>query len=139
MPNVKPLEKLDIVLTIFNQENLIERVLYGLFKNTTTPFDLIIVFDGCTDRTEKRARAYIKKHASRHLRELITTYAQNVYETRANNIGFKMVKADYMITLQDDMVITEYGWERRLTYPLRKFGDVVAVTARAAQDIDKLD
>ncbi len=137
--NIKPLTHIDIVLSVFNQENLIERVLYGIFKNTTTPFNLIIVFDGCKDRTEERARRYIKKCASRHFRELITTHAPNVYETRANNIGFKLAKADYLLTLQDDMVINEYGWERRLTYPLRKFDDVLGVTARIAQDIETME
>jgi len=137
--NIKPLISFDIVLSVFNQENLIERVLYGIFKNTTTPFNLIMVFDGCTDRTEARARAYIKKYKSRHLKQFLATTAPNVYETRANNIGFKLAKSDYMITLQDDMVITEYGWERRLTYPLRKFDDVLAVTARAAHNIDRLE
>jgi glycosyltransferase involved in cell wall biosynthesis len=135
---IKPLTKLDIVLSVFNQENLIERVLYGIFKNTTTPFNLIMVFDGCTDRTESRARAYIQKHTPKHLREFIATHANNVFETRANNIGFKLAKEDYMITLQDDMVVNEYGWERRMTYPLRKFDDVLAVSSRAAQDIDDL-
>lgn len=133
--NIKPLTELDIVLTVFNQENLIERVLYGIFKNTTTPFNLIIVFDGCSDRTEPRAQKYIKKHASRNLREVIITHAPNVYETRANNIGYKLAKTDYLITVQDDMVVNEYAWERRLTYPLRKFDDILGVTARIAQDV----
>jgi len=33
------MEIIDIVLSIYNQEKLIERVLYGLFKNTTTPMN----------------------------------------------------------------------------------------------------
>ena len=44
-----------------------------------------------------------------------------------------------MITVQDDMVVKEKGWEKRLTYPLRKFDDVIAVSSRAAQDIKYID
>ncbi len=135
MPSVQPLEKIDIVLSMYNQEKLIERVLFGIFKSTTTPFHLILVFDGCTDRTKPRALAYTKKRKPPLLYKLTTRDAPNVFETRANNIGFRLAENRYMITLQDDMVVKEYGWERRLTYPLRAFGDVLAVTSRIAQDI----
>ncbi len=132
---MKSLPHLDIVLSVFNQENLIERVLYGIFKNTTSSFTLILVFDGCTDRTQQRAERYIKKYRPKNLKNVVVTTAGNVYETRANNIGFKRAASDFMMTLQDDMVIEEYGWERRLTYPLRKFDDVLAVSSRAALDV----
>lgn len=137
--NIEPFTKIDIVLSIFNQEKLIEKVLGGIFKNTTTPFNLILIFDGCTDQTEKIALSYIKMHKPKLLINLIIEHAQNVFETRANNIGFKKSKEEYMVTLQDDMVINEYGWERRLTYPLRKFPDVIAVTARIAQDMGLME
>ncbi len=133
----KPLEKLDIMISIFNQEEIIERVLYGVLKNTTTPFNLILVFDDCTDRTKPRALAYIKKTKPRLLNELIVKDTPNLFELRANNFGFRLAKTDYLITLQDDMIVKEFGWERRLTFPLRKFDDVLAVTARTAQDIKK--
>lgn len=136
---MKPLLHLDIVLSVYNQENLIEKVLYGIFKNTTTSFTLIMVFDGCTDRTEVRTRNYIRKYSPKNLKNFIAAFAPNVYETRANNIGFKLATSDYMITLQDDMLILEKGWERRLTYPLRKYDDVLAVSSRSAHNIDHID
>lgn len=135
MSKVKPLEKLDIVMSIFNQEKLIERVLGGIFKNTTTPFNLILVFDGCTDETQEIALAFIAKNKTPLLADLRTAIAPNVYETKANNIGFKMATEDYLITLQDDMEIEEKGWERRLTFPLRAYDDMFAVTSRTAHNI----
>ncbi len=136
---LQPLTQFEIVLSIYNQEKLIERVLYGIFINTTTPFNLILVFDGCTDRTEKRALSYIGRYRPKILKKIIIDHAPNVYETRANNIGFKKATEKYIITLQDDMIIDEYGWERRLTYPLRKFDDVLAVSSRTAQDIGLME
>jgi glycosyltransferase involved in cell wall biosynthesis len=132
---VEQLTQFDIVLSIYNQEQLIERVLKGIVTHTTTPFNLILIFDGCTDKTEEIARKYLDKTKPRLLKNVLIDYAPNVFETKANNIGFKKSREKFMITLQDDMVVNEYGWERRLTYPLRKFNDVFAVTARTAQDI----
>lgn len=136
---IKLLREIDVVLSIFNQEKLIERVLYGIFRNTSTPFNLILIFDGCTDRTEKRALKYIKRYKPRNLKNLIIERAPNVYETKANNIGFRLAKNEYMLTLQDDMVIDEYGWEKRLTFPIRRFGDIIAVSSRTAQDVGLLE
>ncbi|HEY4503955.1 MAG TPA: glycosyltransferase family A protein [Candidatus Paceibacterota bacterium] len=136
---ITPLTKIDIVLSVFNQEKLIRKVLGGIFKNTTTPFNLILIFDGCTDKTEKKVFEYLKKHTPKLLNTIIIDHASNVYETKANNIGFKKAKEEYMLTLQDDMVINELGWERRLTYPLRKFDNVIAVTSRVAQDVGLME
>jgi glycosyltransferase involved in cell wall biosynthesis len=135
---IKPLEKLDILITIFNQEEIIERVLHGIFRNTTTPFNLILVFDGCTDRTKTRALKYLKKVKPRLMKDLVVRDTPNLFETRANNFGFKLAQTNYLITVQDDMVVKDYGWERRMTYPLRKFEDVLGVTARVADDLENV-
>ncbi len=130
---------IDIVLSIYNQEKIIPKVLYGIFINTTTPFNLILIFDGCTDSSRKIAESYIKKFNPKNLRLLTIKETNNVYETRANNVGFKQAKEEYLITLQDDVVIKELGWERRLTLPLRMFRDVLGVTGRVSQDIESVD
>lgn len=129
------MDTLDIAITVFNQEEIIERVLYGIFTNTTTPFNLIILFDGCTDRTKERALNYINRYKPRLLKLLISHDTPNLFELRANNAAFKLAQTDYLIAVQDDMVIQEFGWERRLTYPLRIYDDVFAVTARVAEDV----
>ncbi len=133
-----PLDLIDIVISIYNQEKNIELLFYTLFLHTTTPFQLILVFDGCTDASKDVALRYIEHFKPRLLKKLIVRETPNLFETKANNVGFKLSDAEYMITLQDDVFINETGWERRLTYPLRKFDSVFAVTARIAQDIEKM-
>lgn len=135
----KLLEELDIVISIYNQEKLIERVLDGVIRNTITPFRLILVFDGCTDSTQPVAEKFLdgrrKQGNLGKLQSVVSRVTPNIYETKANNVGFRLVATPYFITIQDDMVIDEYAWEKRLTYPLRRFGDVFAVTSRGAQDV----
>lgn len=133
--HLKPLTSLDIVVSIYNQERLIPLVLAGILNNTTTPFNLILIFDGCTDQSQKNSEEFLRKNKAPLLKNLIITTAENVYETRANNIGFRIAQESYLITVQDDVVIEEKGWERRLTYPLRAFDDIFAVTGRAALTI----
>lgn len=131
-----PLNEIDLVISIFNQENIIELILKQLFENTITPFNLILVFDGCTDKTEEVALKYITQHKPVNLKKTITTKTNNVYETKANNIGLRLATSEYVISLQDDMAILERGWEIRLTYPIRAYEKILAVTARMALNID---
>lgn len=135
MSKVRPLERIDIVLTVFNQEEIIERVLHGIFRNTTTPFNLILIFDGCNDHSKERSLVYIKKVKPYLMEKLISHDTPNLFELRANNFGFRLAETAHIITLQDDMIIQEYGWERRLTYPLRRYDDILAVSGRASQDV----
>ena len=133
---VKPLERIDIVISIFNQEKIIERILAGVCRNTLTPFNLILVFDGCVDQTKPKALAWLEKNRPSSMLELVTTDAPNVYETKATNIGLRLGKEDYIITMQDDMEIQEPGWEVRMTYPIRKFDDVFSTGAYIGHDPD---
>lgn len=135
----KPLTALDIVISIHNQEKLIPRVLAGILNNTTTPFNMILVFDGCTDASQRVSEQFLKDNKTPLLKNLIITTADNVYELRANNIGFRLAEEEYLITLQDDVVIEEKGWERRFTYPLRAFDDIFAVSSRTALNIKQAD
>jgi glycosyltransferase involved in cell wall biosynthesis len=123
-------------MSVYNQEDLLPQVLDGIFKNTITPFNLILVFDGCTDRSEAVAREYLQDTSKFPLlRKLTITQTANLYETLANNVAWKLGNEPFLVTLQDDMIIREYAWEKRLTYPIRKFDDIFAVTARGAQDL----
>lgn len=129
---LKPLRIIDIVISIFNQEQIISKVLFGIINSTTTPFNLILVFDGCTDKSQEISEQLLKKVSSEFIKKITITTANNVYETKANNVGFRLSHEEYLITAQDDVVVEEKGWERRLTYPLRAFNDVFAVTSRVA-------
>ena len=42
-----------IILTVHNKDWLLEKVLEGIYYNTRTPYELIIVLDGCSDNSER--------------------------------------------------------------------------------------
>lgn len=120
-----------IILTVYQKEKQIEKILNNLIINTSSPHELIIVFDGCNDKSEDIARNYLfRNHGLTERIKFIRT--PDVNETKANNAGLSASRSKYSIILQDDMLITEYGWERRITYPLKVYNDVYAVGARSA-------
>jgi len=121
-----------IILTLHNKEELVEDVLAGIEDYTKGLYELIIVFDGCTDNTEDKVINYMNN--SSLLDRTTFKYADNVFETKANNIGLKEAVGTYAIIVQDDMIIKEGGWNQRLRKPFDAFDDVFAVTARTAHN-----
>jgi len=121
-----------LILTVHNQENIIEQVLSGIEDNTEGDYELIIVLDGCSDNTEAVVDAYL--HDSTITSKVTILHADDVFETKANNIGLKEASGQYVIIIQDDMVIKEKGWNTRMRKPFDAFGDVFAVTARTAHN-----
>ncbi len=122
--------KHSIILTVHNKDFLISQVLDGIMKNTVGDYELIIVIDGCTDRTFYYIEDFFYGKEFDHL--IITE--NNVFETKANNAGLKSATGEYVIIVQDDMIINEHGWNARMQKPFQAWDDVFAVTARTAHN-----
>ena len=118
-------------LTIHNQENIIEEVLDRIKINSTGDYELVIMVDGCTDRTEEYVDNFIKKNKQIQIKKLT---APNIFETKSNNVVAQNSSGDHIIIIHGDMLINEHGWNERLLKPLFKFKDVFAVSARCSHN-----
>ena len=124
-----------IILTIHNGarkipsgEILLEKVLDGIIDNTVGEYELLCMLDGCTDNSVQIVNQYKDKV---NLKPVILP---DVYELKTNNAGFKISDGEYAIVVQDDQVITEFGWNQRMQKPFDAFSDVFAVTSRCAHN-----
>ena len=120
-----------INVTVFNKGFLIDKVLESIVNNTVGNYEIVVVLDGCTDDSESVVHSFFKEHKKVSHKIL---YADNVFETKANNIAAKASTGDYIIIVQDDMIINEHGWNTRLAKPTLEFSDTFAVTARTAHN-----
>ena len=108
-----------------NGEILLEKVLDGIVNNTVGDYELLCMLDGCTDDSDKVVSKYEKARA---------IVLPDVFELLTNNAAFKEAKGEYVIVVQDDQVISEYGWNQRMQKPFDEFDDVFAVTAMCAHN-----
>lgn len=126
---IKSLSKsLSVIVTVYQKEYQIGTVIEGIIHNTITPFQLVMVYDGCTDRSEAVVNEVLER-CSGLMRDLKVVYTPDVNEVCANNAGMQAADGDYLVIMQDDMWIVESGWERRLVLPLETWDDVFAVSA----------
>jgi glycosyltransferase involved in cell wall biosynthesis len=120
-----------IVLTVHNKDFLLEESLNRIKKFTSSPYELILVIDGCTDGSLKIAENFKKKN---HKLKILIEETPDIFETKANNVGCKLSSGDYIFIVQDDMLINENGWNLRLLKPFNKFTDVFAVSANCSHN-----
>jgi glycosyltransferase involved in cell wall biosynthesis len=119
------------LLTTHNKEDMIEDVCYGIINNISElTNEIIVVFDGCVDKTEE----IVKQVLSKTNVNVKYVYTDDVFELRANNAGLKEVTSDYVILIQDDMIIKEKDFDKRMLKPFLAFNDVFAVTSQTAHN-----
>ena len=99
-----------IILTVHNKENTISNILEKLIKNTSnTTTKLIIILDGCTDRTEKKIKNFFT--FTKTFLDIEIIFTDDIWETKANNVGLRKVKTEYATIVQDDMLIMQKNWD----------------------------
>ena len=113
---------MSVVLTVFNQASIIERILQGILTATAGPYELIIVFDGCTDDSAATSDATVRAWGAAREnptyaatapladRRGLVRYTRIVlpearFETLANLVGIEAARADYVVLVQDDMLV----------------------------------
>jgi glycosyltransferase involved in cell wall biosynthesis len=126
------MKKNSCILTIHNKDFLIEKVCNSLLSNLSNNTNqLIIVFDGCTDNSIPIVKTLLKNVNNM---KIDYVYTDNVFVTRANNAGLKIVDNNYVLLIQDDMVVTEKDFDIRMMKPFETFDDVFAVTSFVAHN-----
>ena len=126
------MKKNSCILTIHNKEFLIGDVCSSLVKNLSDNTNqLIIVFDGCTDNSETIVKNILNNVTDM---KIDYVYTDDVFETKANNAGLKIVDNDYVLLIQDDMVVNEKDFDIRMLKPFQTFNDVFAVTSFVAHN-----
>jgi|LakMenEpi03Aug12_release.lakeMendotaPanAssembly.Ray.scaffolds.fasta_scaffold37054_8 glycosyltransferase involved in cell wall biosynthesis len=120
-----------LILTVHNKGFLLDESLQRIKKLTKGSYETIIVLDGCSDNSEEITKTFIKQNPKM---KIVLEYADDVFETKANNIGLKRAESDHVIIIQDDMLMNEDAWNVRLTKPFRTYNDVFAVSSNCAHN-----
>jgi glycosyltransferase involved in cell wall biosynthesis len=91
------------LITVHNKESLLKHVLEGVACAASRTARVIVVLDGCTDRSEDIARKF---RATSGLETVLVT-APDVHEIKSINLGLREAKPGYCVLLQDDVILAE--------------------------------
>lgn len=123
-----------IILTVNNKEKTISKIVENLCKTLSHQTSTIIfIFDGCTDNSYKCAMLTTEKYKLNFKFKFFFT--DDIWETRANNFGLKQVNTEYVTIIQDDMLMLEKYWDKKLLHYLKKDSDVFSISGRTGLDL----
>jgi glycosyltransferase involved in cell wall biosynthesis len=134
-----------VIVPIFNQEAIIEKNILSIIQNMDDHYELIIILDSCVDNTESiLLNLFDRTFRENLVRIIVVRQDTPVFETTCDNMGFVISSGKYIVEIQADMEMVEYGFNRRLAHGMEKYDDIIAVSGRcthnfgASQGIGKM-
>lgn len=120
-----------VVMPIFNQEDIIEKNILSVFTNIDGNFEIIIILDFCVDNTENIVLNLLNNTSIKNLTKAIVIQQKSpVFETTCDNMGFLLSSGKYILEIQADMEMTEYGFNTALVRGLKKYKDIIGISGR---------
>ena len=133
-----------IVIPICNQENIIQQNLQSILTNTSDKlYEIILILDSCSDNSEEITITFIN-NISIELYPLLTNLLLlkskiPLFETTADNLGFYCSKGDYILEIQADMEMTEYGYNMALFRPFIIDENIIGISGRSCHNFDETE
>ena len=94
--------KYSIIVPVYNMEKYISKCLDSIFSSTYKNYEVIIVNDGSTDKSDEIIKTYIEKN-----RNIIYIKEENMGLSTARNNGVSKATGDYIIFVDSDDYIEE--------------------------------
>lgn len=117
------MKKFSIIIPVYNVEKYIKKCLDSIFNQTFTDFEVIVVDDGCTDKSIEIVNNYNVK----------IIHSKHIEVSEARNIGVKEATGEYIIFIDSD----DY-WDKDLLKEINKSTknnpDLVRFQARTVTD-----
>lgn len=93
--------KISVILPIYNVEDYLEECINSILNQTMKEYEVILVNDRSTDKSEIIAKRYAEKHENIRL----INHATNLKQGAARNTGLKVAKGKYVLFLDPDDII----------------------------------
>ena len=120
-----------IVMATYNRAKTIERAIDGVFKQSYSNWELIIVDDGSSDNTSEILDKYTDSRIRRFKHE------KNKGVTATKNLGLKNIKGEWFTTFDSDDEMYPEALEVMLNIPLNVDPEVTAVTCNCLDTTTK--
>jgi len=97
-----------IIIPVYNCEKYIKRCLESILNQESIDFEVLVINDGSTDKTEPYVRQYLNDARVRYF------YQENKGVSAARNIGIKNAKGKYLIFVDADDYLPPDSLEKRI-------------------------
>lgn len=114
-------KKVSIILCFYNEERYLADAINSVLAQTYSNFELILINDGSTDRSDEVVKGYHDK------RIIYKSYEGNKRLAYARNRGLELATGDYIGFFDADDIMMPHKIERQVRY-LDEHGDIIVVS-----------
>lgn len=100
--------EISVIMPVYNVENYIYESLSSVANQTFTQYELIIINDGSTDRSEKIIKEFMNEHKQMQIHYI---YQENNGQSSARNRGIEVASGEYIYFFDSDDLIEENALE----------------------------
>ncbi|MEJ2348126.1 MAG: glycosyltransferase [Patescibacteria group bacterium] len=104
--------KISLIITTFNEEKTIAKLLESLFTQTRRPNEIVVVDGGSEDRTVEIIRHFQKKNTQ------IKLLVEKCSRAKGRNLGVEISSND-IIAMTDAGCVADRNWLKRITEPFK--------------------
>lgn len=124
---------ISIIVPVYNAEKYIERCLDSIFSQTYRDYEIIVVNDGSTDRTEEILQQYRTDERIQYFSQ------QNQGQASARNIGLERSRGEYISFVDADDIIQETFLEVMMGYAQKYSADIVQCNFQSGHECVFID
>jgi glycosyltransferase involved in cell wall biosynthesis len=130
------------VVTVFNQVEIIHRVLLSISEMSSKKFDLVIIDDCSTDGTSAEVVRFLESISNPKLSCFnqragrLASYKSRLsfFETECDNYGILKSETDMIVLIQSDIEITELNFDEKMYLALKSSPDLFMISGRGVAD-----
>ena len=110
--------RFNYIITIHNKESVLERTLAAVDRHGGPDSVIYPVLDGCTDGSERIVSEFVRNTS----KKVVVTKTPDVHEIRSINAALRQIDGGFTISLQDDVVLDEPDFEKKVEDLYRREG-----------------
>ena len=132
---------LSVIMPIFNQQEVLQHNLNKLATSLRSKWELILIDDSSTDRSLQVAQDWAREAHPQYdslCRVRVLKTKHQVFETLCDAIGISEATGPYVLEVQSDMEILEFGFDEKLLCAIKSHQDLLMISGRGCHTLEEI-
>jgi glycosyltransferase involved in cell wall biosynthesis len=124
-----------VVVPVFNQEKLINKVLTAIKACMVSNWELIVIDDSSEDNSRNEILGWATEFGAKGGLQRIRLYHSDsqMFESACDSFGFSQIRSPFIIEIQADMIVQDHGFDKRFLHAFDAVPELVLASGRGVE------